>query len=77
MENNLGLRKTIKDEYNQLEVDFAGYKVILRAYNEAAAYRFVSNFGDGEMLVFSETLKLPLPFHKNRGACSPGNGDIV
>lgn len=61
IENNLGLRKTIKDEYNQLEVDFGGYKVILRAYNEAAAYRFVSNFGDGEMLVFSETLKLPLP----------------
>ena len=61
IENNLGVRKTIKDKYNQLEVDFGNYKVILRAYDEAVAYRFVSNFGQGEMLVFSETLKLPLP----------------
>ena len=46
-----GLNSTIKDRYNQLELDFKTFKVLFRAYDEAVAYRFVSNMGKGEMKV--------------------------
>ena len=53
-----GLNSTIKDRYNQLELDFKTFKVLFRAYDEAVAYRFVSNMGKGEMKVLSEKLNL-------------------
>lgn len=54
-----GIRKQIKDKYNQLEIDFKGYKLIVRAYDEAVAYRFSTDLGSGDMIVFDETLKFP------------------
>ncbi len=54
-----GIRSKIEDNYNQTEIDFDKYKLVVRAYNEAIAYRFASDF-DGEITVFSETLDLPL-----------------
>ena len=55
-----GIASSIRDCYNQLELDCSSFKIQLRAYDEAVAYRFVSNFGDGKMKVFSETLNLPV-----------------
>ncbi len=55
-----GITSEIKDQYNQLELDFNTFKVLFRAYDDALAYRFVSNFGSGKMKVFSETLSLPV-----------------
>lgn len=37
-------KKSIKDHYNELTLDFkGGYSLIFRAYEDGAAYRFVSN----------------------------------
>ena len=47
-----GIRSKIEDNYNQTEIDFDKYKLVVRAYNEAIAYRFASDF-DGEITVFS------------------------
>lgn len=54
-----GARKTITDNYNESRADLGNYDVIIRVYDDAAAYRFVSKNG-GEMIVKQETLKLPL-----------------
>ena len=54
-----GIRSEIRDNYNRMDVDFPNFKLVVRAYNEAVAYRFVSNFG-GEITVYGETLDLPL-----------------
>ena len=54
-----GARKTITDNYNESRADLGNYDVIIRVYDDAAAYRFVSKNG-GEMIVKAETLKLPL-----------------
>jgi len=55
-----GLRKIVPEVYNQLVLDFKNYKLIVRAYNDAIAYRWTTSFGAGELLVNNETLKLPL-----------------
>ena len=52
-----GIRKSVKDEYNQLSLDFKDFKILVRVYNEAAAYRFVSKVG-GELVVNDELLEL-------------------
>ena len=37
-------KKTIEDHYNELTLDFkGGYKLVFRAYEDGAAYRFVSS----------------------------------
>ncbi len=54
-----GIRSKVEDNYNQIEIDFDKYKLVVRAYDEAIAYRFVSDF-DGEITVTGETLKLPI-----------------
>ncbi len=37
-------KKSIKDQFNELVIDFkGGYSLIFRAYEDGAAYRFVSN----------------------------------
>lgn len=52
-------KKTIKDHYNELTLDFkGGYSLIFRAYEDGAAYRFVSNlkkpfFVESEQAVFN------------------------
>lgn len=44
----------LKDHYNELEVEFTGkYSLIIRAYNQGAAYRFKTNF-DSPVTVVSE-----------------------
>ena len=55
-----GTKKFVKDNYNQIEVEFKNFNIIVRAYDDSAAYRFVSKLGEGEIKVFNETLKLPL-----------------
>ena len=56
-----GINSKIRDRYNQTEIDFKTFKLLFRAYDEAVAYRFVSNAGKGQMKVFSEKLDLNLP----------------
>jgi alpha-glucosidase len=42
-----GIRSEIKDQYNQLKLDFqGGYSLLFRAYNDGIAYRFVTAFKD-------------------------------
>ncbi len=53
-----GVMSSIRDNYNQIEIDFKTHKLIFRAYDEAIAYRFVSNVTGGEIKVFSEDLNL-------------------
>lgn len=55
-----GIEKSVKDEYNQMVINFKKFKVIVRAFDDAVAYRFVSNLGDGKMIVNDETLNIPL-----------------
>lgn len=55
-----GIEKSIKDEYNQMVINFKKFKVVVRAFDDAVAYRFVSNLGDGKMIVNDETLNIPL-----------------
>ena len=61
VENTFGIRRHVRDRFNQIEVTCGAFTVVVRAYDEAVAYRFVTRFGDGaELLVFDETLLLPL-----------------
>lgn len=55
-----GIEKSVKDEYNQMVINFKKFKVVVRAFDDAVAYRFVSNIGDGKMIVNDETLNIPL-----------------
>ena len=57
IENKFGTRKNIVDNYTQLTLDFGKFNLLVRVYNEAAAYRFVSKF-DGQMVVNNELLEL-------------------
>jgi alpha-glucosidase len=50
----IGKNKSIKEVYNELIIEFnEGYNLIVRAYDEGLAYRFVTNLG-GEIIVNSE-----------------------
>lgn len=55
-----GINKTVKDEYNQMTLDFKLYKLVVRAYDDAVAYRFISKFDGDKMIVRGETLDIPL-----------------
>ena len=54
-----GIRSNVKDKYNQLDVDFNNFRLSVRAYDEAIAYRFAYT-KNGEIVVYDETLELPL-----------------
>ena len=54
-----GVRSEVEDKYNLLEVDFDNFRLFVRAYDEAVAYRF-SYAKNGEITIFDETLNLPL-----------------
>lgn len=56
-----GIVSKLRDNYNQIDADFGTFKIIFRAYNDAVAYRIVSNLGKEKMRVFSETLDINLP----------------
>lgn len=51
----------IKNEYNELRMDFAGdYSVVFRAYNDGVAYRFVTRKkGDAEVIGEDAAIRLP------------------
>ncbi len=53
-----GIRSEIPDVYNQLKLEFDKFDLLVRAYDESVAYRFVSKFGKGEMIVIDEILDL-------------------
>jgi alpha-glucosidase len=62
IENRFGIRRHVRDQFNQMEIDCGSYALVVRAYNDTVAYRFVARLGaNGELLVFDETLALPLP----------------
>ncbi len=54
-----GIRSVVEDKYNQIEIDFGKFRLIVRAHNESIAYRFAYN-ENSEIVVFDETLNLPL-----------------
>ncbi len=54
-----GIRSVVEDKYNQIEIDFDKFRLIVRAYDESIAYRFVYS-ENSEIIVFDETLNLPL-----------------
>ena len=60
LENALGTKRKIADNYNEMLVDFGKFSLLVRAYDEAAAYRFQSQTDDGELTVKGEKLDLPL-----------------
>ncbi|MDR0700048.1 MAG: glycoside hydrolase family 97 catalytic domain-containing protein [Tannerella sp.] len=50
----IGKNKTLMESYNELTVEYnEKYKLIVRAYNEGVAYRFVTDF-DNEITINSE-----------------------
>ncbi len=53
-----GTKAQILDNFNRLVLKFDGYSVEFRAYNDAFAYRFISE-KKGEIIVNSETAKFP------------------
>jgi len=55
---------TIPNEYNQLTLSFNGYSLQFRAYDEGAAYRWVSD-KDGEYKVKSELASFVFPADQN------------
>jgi alpha-glucosidase len=47
-----GKEATLTDNYNELVINFEGnYSLVLRAYNEGVAYRFVTNFNEPIIVV--------------------------
>lgn len=50
-----GSRKEIRDQYNQLAIDFeGGFSVEFRAYNTGVAYRFVTRMKEKQVIVKNE-----------------------
>lgn len=50
----IGKNKTLTEAYNELTVEYNGnYKLVVRAYNEGVAYRFVTDFNK-EIIINSE-----------------------
>jgi len=50
----IGKNKTLTEAYNELVIEFnENYNLIVRAYNEGLAYRYVTNLG-GEIIINSE-----------------------
>lgn len=59
IKNSFGIRSEVPDNYRQLELSFGKWSLIVRVYNEAVAYRFSANFGNGDAVIVDETLELP------------------
>lgn len=58
--------KTIKDQYNQLELVFKKkYSIIFRLYDNGFAYRFVTRFPAADVVVENEKLQFNVPDGKN------------
>lgn len=58
-----GSRKEIADKYNQLVIDFeGGYSVEFRAYNNGAAYRFITHLKEKQVTVDNEEVSFRFNF---------------
>ncbi len=58
--------KTIKDQYNQLELVFKNkYSIIFRLYDNGFAYRFVTRFSTPDIIVENEKLQFNVTDGKN------------
>lgn len=56
-----GKRKTIKDRFNELRIDFKGnYAVVFRLYDEGMAWRFVTDFKK-DVVIENEQITFNLP----------------
>ncbi|MGB4414650.1 MAG: glycoside hydrolase family 97 catalytic domain-containing protein [Paludibacter sp.] len=54
LEVKIGKNKTLTEAYNELTIEYnENYKLIIRAYNEGLAYRFVTSLA-GEIIINSE-----------------------
>ncbi len=64
-------KKSIKDHYNELKLDFkGGYSLTFRAYEDGVAYRFISNLKK-PFLVKNEQAVFNLPDNPNIFAATP------
>jgi len=56
-----GKNATLRDQFNELTIEFSeSYSLIIRAYDEGVAYRFVTSLG-GDVIVDSETATFNFP----------------
>ena len=69
-------KKSIRDYYNELTLDFkGGYSLVFRAYEDGAAYRFISNLKK-PFFVKSEQAVFNLPDNPNVFAATPKGREI-
>lgn len=80
----IGKNKTLAEVYNELTIEYSeNYKLVVRAYNEGLAYRFVTNF-DKEITInsedaifnFSATTKVYFPECDTNTSDETGDGGI-
>ena len=53
-----GIRSKVRDNCNLVHLSFDKFALEVRAYNDAVAYRLISNLGDGEMIIEDESLEI-------------------
>ncbi len=59
--NNFGVRSAARDKCSELKLSIAkGVWIIVRAYDDAVAYRFETRLGDSDITVLDEIFSLPL-----------------
>ncbi len=54
------VKSKMRDHYNEMDVQFEGYTLCVRLYNNAYAYRFITKLGKGDMIVNDEIFILDL-----------------
>jgi len=58
-----GCRKEIRDNYNQVKIDFEGdFSVVFRAYNNGIAYRYETNLKEKQVTVLNEEVAFRFNF---------------
>ena len=57
----------VRENYNELTLEYRGFKVIFRAYDDACAYRFVS-LSDKPFIVKDDVVKVDTPKAENEKA---------
>jgi alpha-glucosidase len=55
------IKSEIRDVCREATLNFGDYALVVRVYDDALAYRFVTRFGDGAMLVRAETAEFRFP----------------
>lgn len=81
----VGKNKTLTEAYNELIIEFnESYNLLVRAYNEGLAYRFITNLGD-EIIInsedaifnFSKTTKVYFPECDTNTTNETGDGGVT